>query len=227
MKTSHTPAALTVGLLAIGLLAGSTRADIVLHHEDFETARLSANWSSNSRVTSDSAFTWFNGRYSGQSSTLSISAPPPPEGSGEPGSSGPSYHEYTLSFDLYIIDSWDGDDPNAGIDRFLVELNSAPIFDQSFANQHQYQSFRQPDVGPAMLGFHSGFRDSIYRAVSITFAPGAIDTLAFTFRDTCRQGMSDESWGLDNINLTYRTVPAPGPLALAGLAGLLARRRRA
>ncbi|MCC6676270.1 MAG: hypothetical protein IT436_03925 [Phycisphaerales bacterium] len=223
MKIRHTATALTAGLLATGPLA-TARADTLLYQEDFETARLSSNWSTNSRISSDSAFSYFNGRYSGQYSTLTLTAPPPPEGSGEPGS---SFNEFTLSFDLYIIDSWDGDDPNAGIDRFLVELNGASIFDQTFANQHEYQSYRRPDVGPTYLGFNSAFKDSIYRNVSVTFAPGSLNPLALTFRDTCRQGMSDESWGLDNIRLTYRTVPAPGSLALASLAGLLARRRRA
>lgn len=224
MKICHTAAALTAGLLATGPLT-SARADVTLYQENFETAQLTSNWTGDSRITTDSAFSTFHGRHSGQFATLTLTAPPPPpEGSGSPG----SFHQYTLSFDLYVLDSWDGDDPNAGIDRFLVDVNGTSLFDQSFANQHEYQSFRQPDVGPTHLGFHSGFRDSIYRNITVTFAPGAVSSLAFTFRDTCRQGMNDESWGLDNLKLTYRTVPAPGPLALAGLAGgLIARRRRA
>lgn len=225
MKISRIAPALAAGLLLAGPLA-TARADVLLYQEDFETGRLSANWSGNLRTTNDSAFTYFNGRHSGQATTLTLTPPPPPESSGQPGSGG-AYHEYTLSFDLYIIDSWDGGDPNAGIDRFIVELNGAPLLDETFANQHEGQSYRRPDVGPTNLGFNSGFKDSIYRNVTLTFAPGLLDPLAFTFRDTCKQGLNDESWGLDNIRLTYRTVPAPGSLALAGVAGLLARRRRA
>lgn len=246
---------LLAAFAAANALASAAQADIIFQ-DDFEEGRASARWSANTRVTRDAAFSHFNGRYSGGISTLTIAAPPlphrgssdpstgdPSQGGGSGGSSGGGssgggsggggsgggslYNLVTLKFDLYIIDSWDGDDTAYGPDRFMVEVNGKNLFDNTFANQHTYQSYRQPDVGPTHLGFSSASKDSIYRNITITFDPGAAQYLTFDFRDTANQGVGDESWGIDNVQVSYTTVPAPGSAALLGLLGLTARRRRA
>jgi hypothetical protein len=108
-----------------------------------------------------------------------------------------------------------------------VLVNASEKFNETFSNHvGGSQSFRSPDVSGSNLGV-AGWRDSIYRGVSVTFADPGTSTLAIQWQDGGLQGVSDESWGIDNVKVTYQVVPSPGPASclLAGL-GLLAGRRR-
>jgi len=134
---------------------------------------------------------------------------------------------FTLSFDLYILDSWDGNEATYGIDKLLVRANNALIFNQSFSNQAgNPQSFAgTPTQSGSNLGFHY-FNDSIYRNIAINFTIPAGQPLTLLFTDTLAQSLEDESWGIDNINVSYSVVPTPGTAALAGFSALFAARRR-
>jgi len=238
---------LALGLLALCSLSGLAAAQTVMYTQGFEGGPIGAEWSSNSRITNGwPIFTNFNGNYSTSSTTLSLPQPPGAGpngldtgsngggggggGGGENPPPGGYFRLYTLTFDFYCLDSWDGDSSLYGTDRFLVTINSVLKFDQTFANQPGLsQSFRAPDVGPAYLAFNPNAMDSIYRRISIDFTVPATDpTIRITWADGGLQGMNDESWGIDNINLAYQTVPAPGAAAgaLAGLSFAGRRRRR-
>ncbi len=107
-----------------------------------------------------------------------------------------------------------------------VRINNQNVFDQTFGNQPgSTQSFRAPTVGPAMLGYDPRWLDSIYRNISVDFTVPVGDQIHITWYDGGLQGMSDESWGIDNISVTYQTVPAPGLAGFSAL-GLLGLRRR-
>ncbi len=152
------------------------------------------------------------------------------DGGGDGGGGAP-YNLYTLEFDLYVIDSWDGEG-KYGPDVFEVRANSGVIFHETFSNGLKPQSFRPPDVGPTHLGYSSSFKDSIYRDISVSFQlPEGSQKLSLTFEGIGLQGLVDESWGIDNITVSYQVVngmiPAPGTLAPGAAAvALLARRRR-
>lgn len=137
---------------------------------------------------------------------------------------------YTLAFDLYAIDSWDGDGAGNGPDRFEVIVNRATIFSETIANTHTYQSWdRQPDEGRQHIGFHAGFVDSIYRNVELEFEVEQGDFVYIHWRALGLQAMNDESWGIDNVRVSweYRPVPAPGAAGvLVGSLGLWGGRRR-
>jgi hypothetical protein len=136
---------------------------------------------------------------------------------------------YTLRFDLYIIDSWDGDGPAYGPDHLEVRANADVIFRETFSNGDKPQSFRAPDVGPVHLGYSPAWEDSIYRGVEITFdRPADATKLNLTWEGIGLQGIYDESWGIDNVTLTRhtRSVPAPGVLSAGVLGMLVATRRR-
>lgn len=215
-----------VGVGAAAALAAQARAGI-LFTDDFQQDWARPNWSANTLINmeAEKTFTWFNGRYSGNSSTtLTLGAPPPPKsGSG----TGGSYNLFTVTFDLFILDSWDGNEPTQGPDRFSVKANGATIFSETFANQHSDQSFRRPDVGPVQLGFDSRYLDSIYRKIAVDFTiPDGASSIVLNFGAAGLQGLNDESWGIDNVKVEYSTVPAPGVGALMGLAGLIGLRRR-
>ncbi|MBI3867281.1 MAG: VCBS repeat-containing protein [Verrucomicrobia bacterium] len=112
---------------------------------------------------------------------------------------------YTLGFDLYVIDSWDGGSALTG-DDFAVWADSASVFRESFSNYNGNppggaQSFpRSPDEGRANFGFNASLVDAIYRSIEINFtASNAISVIRFQGANL--QAVDDESWGLDNVRV--------------------------
>ncbi len=153
------------------------------------------------------------------------------DGGGDNGGGGGdgSTSYYTLTFDLYAFDSWDGDGPKHGPDIFEVQVNGQVLFSETISNGDKPQSFRAPDIGPEFLAYSPTWADSIYRNITLTFdRPIDAEYLNITWFGKGLQGVYDESWGIDNVMLTAstRAIPVPGTLAPAGLALVLAGRRR-
>jgi hypothetical protein len=65
--------------------------------------------------------------------------------------------------------------------------------------------------------------DSTYR-LGFDFQQWSPD-LTFTISTSGQFGLADESWGIDNVSITS-VVPTPGSVAMLGLGGLMAARRR-
>ena len=109
----------------------------------------------------------------------------------------------------------------------LVSVNTANIFNNTFTNHAGItQSFRAPDVGGRNLGFMD-YKDAIYRQVTVQFEDPGTHDIQIRWADGGLQGINDESWGIDNVNVSYQVVPAPtGAAALLGGLGLLGARRR-
>lgn len=109
---------------------------------------------------------------------------------------------YTLGFDLYVMDTWDGDSG----DYVNVAVNGTQVFHHTFANYNgeppdSSQTYAgRPDEGRANFGFSPSYVDAIYRNVEIQFiASNAVTVMAFS-----GQGLEDinnESWGLDNVGV--------------------------
>src|SRR5262249_9224972 len=106
---------------------------------------------------------------------------------------------YTLGFDLYIIDSWDG-----GSDLFNVRLNRANVFQQSFGQFGSQGYTGQPDEGRANFGFAPNWVDAIYRNIEINFVASNAAT-AISFYGLNLENIDNESWGLDNIGVRPST----------------------
>lgn len=193
----------------------------VIYSNDFESGPVGPEWSSYTTLSQHASFSRFNGRYSNGGVTLSLQPVGGKDGNDGGGDDGGETHVvYTLEFDFYAIDSWDGDGTHNGPDRFDVRANADTIFSETFANTHEYQSFRRPDVGPAPLGYLT-WEDSIYRDISISYElPDGATSMHLTFVGSGLQGVNDESWGIDNVEVRYQVIPAPASLATAA-AGLL------
>jgi hypothetical protein len=82
------------------------------------------NWSS--QVTDRSAlgtFSEFSGRFGNASQVLNLSGLT-------------AGQTYTLSFDLYVLDSWEGSNPGAGPDLIQITADGQQIFRETFANYY-------------------------------------------------------------------------------------------
>ncbi len=232
--------ALAGGLLASNLASAQSR---ILYQNSFEAREIGSEWSSNTRLESwYPSFSTFNGNYSSEYTELTLRARPPGStgdsggggtgggdgGSGGSGGGGTYYYTlYTVTFDFYAIDSWDGNDTRYGKDRLMVTVNGRSLMNDTFSNHAGVgQSFRAPDIGGRDLGFDDRWADSIYRRVSLDFTVPDGEAMHIRWADGGLQGRNDESWGIDNVMVTSRTVPGPGGLTALGVCGLMARRRR-
>jgi len=133
----------------------------------------------------------------------------------------PAHAALQLTFDLYVIMSWDGDSPAYGPDRFILSVAGGPtLLVTTFSNNPKtntdgsYQSYPVPHSAPwtgaisvGTLGYASFFRDSIYR-LQYTFAHTntsvRIDFSSSLFEG---KGTGDEAWGLDNVIVKRLAIP--------------------
>jgi hypothetical protein len=163
---------------------------------------------STSPGTSKKAPTTFLGRFTNEPVSLTVPA----------GAS-----SVTLSFNLYVIGTWDGAGIQGfGADRWQLAVSKSGgavenVFETSFSNQAtKPQNYpRQIDDGgtsPAhtgalstnTLGYPKGegkfdVGDAIY-GMSFTVSNPSRGEMVFYFRTTTQlQALNDESWGLDNV----------------------------
>jgi len=230
-------AATVLSVLAFSALAGHAAAGTVLFSDTFESTSRKPQWSSNTTINleAENKLSWFSGRYSGNTAvtlTLKAAAAPPPgltdssNGGGSGGGGSAKHNLYTVMFDFYCIDSWDGNDPAHGPDRFSVQANTTTIFSETFGNVYGPQTMRRPDIGPVSMVFNTAYPDSVYRQVTAQFQVPDSANFTLKFGAAGLTGLNDESWGIDNVVVSYEVVPAPGSLALLGAGAMLLRRRR-
>jgi hypothetical protein len=127
----------------------------------------------------------------------------------------PPHSALNLSFDLYIMKSWDGDSPVYAPDRWSLAVAGGPVLlAATFSNNpkvrtqgsdQDYPSPRSPPRTGAALTNTLGcnfFGDSVY-PLSFTFAHTGRD-LKLNFSSSLFEGkgVADESWGLDNVRIT-------------------------
>jgi len=127
----------------------------------------------------------------------------------------PPHTKATVSFDLYILKSWDGNNPIYGPDRWSLSVNGGPVLlDTTFSNNPKTgRDLSQQDYPVANSAHHTGtatvntlgytfYGDSTYR-LTFHFAHTG-ETLALNFSSTLVEGkgLNDESWGLDNVRVS-------------------------
>lgn len=132
-----------------------------------------------------------------------------------------AHSNITLSFDLFIIQSWDGTGPFGGPDVFKVDVAGGPtLLNTTFSNvielQHYPASFSgnavsDPPVNPAgtssveqdTLGYYDNynFSDTVYH-LTFTF-PHTSNSVVINFSGIGLTTLDDESWGLDNVSLEW------------------------
>jgi hypothetical protein len=242
----------------VGLAAAQASADIVnFYSNDFESAsKVGEEWVSNPGWGSSANFTGHLGRFAQKTHVLELAAWHPEKpggdegsGDGEPGggNEGPggpgggagggqgggrtATTLFTLTFDLFLVDSWDGGFAGQyGPDYFGVRINGQDMLWEPMHSVKLEDNFMLPTTGPVHLGGNSAYKDSIFRDITLNFELARdVETLQIEFIGApSTNNLNDESWGLDNVRVGAHVVPAPGVLALgAGALGLGLRRRRA
>ncbi|MBX3396476.1 MAG: VCBS repeat-containing protein [Phycisphaerae bacterium] len=159
---------------------------------DFEGS-VGPEWS-NTTVTNNATFTKFLGQHRNNSVKLALNTTPGTV--------------YSLTFDLYAIDSWDGTPGPYGPDAFQVSMDGTIIFNHTFIHDSGWindgYSYPYPPDQSGHYGFSSNWKDGIFRTVEVVFtASSSVTTLAFmgALTDESGGGMADESWGIDNVSV--------------------------
>lgn len=150
-----------------------------------------------------------------------------------------------LTFDLYLIRTWDGSSSGTafdyGNDSFKLSVGNGPVLlDKTFSNGNPAgQSFGPAAINPTFTGaaetYSLGYMvtdgmpapqvmDSVYR-MSFAFAHNA-DLLTLNFSGYGLQAMGDESWGLDNVQVSVIPEPGVAPMLALGMLALAWRVRR-
>ncbi|MGB9603441.1 MAG: hypothetical protein ACPMAG_11685, partial [Limisphaerales bacterium] len=100
---------------------------------------------------------------------------------------------YTLAFDFYALDSWDG-----GSDYFNVFVNGNQVFHYSFNNVGGNQSYPGSPAQFGSFGFNTGYNDAIYRYITVSFT-ASTNSATITFQGQNLESIDNESWGIDNV----------------------------
>jgi hypothetical protein len=217
--------------IALGIIALPLSAHAFTYFEDFQGS-VGSEWSS-SLVTAApaDASRKFLGRFDNNTITLTLN-----------GLTAGALT--TVNFDLFVMDSWDGNSSGFGPDRFSFGANGNTLLNESFSNIEQSgfdQSYSAGGSGSFAAGTdadeidtlgYNFFGNSVYKFggpknAGFTFLSTG-STLTLTFSGANLQGVNDESWGLDNVSVTQAPVPEPATMLMlgGGLVAVLRRRRK-
>ena len=213
-RTSRRLAPLLPALLLLTALAAShplaaASASTVVYESDF-SGNPDPSWGAKALLlTTSPSGERFLGRFGNTDATLAVAAPLP-------------HSSLTLSFDLYIIETWDGQGGpyQSHADEWtLTGPSGATMVHTSFSNcDRESQDYPAPagygysysaTTGAAAvdtLGYDlicyywEGVADSTYH-FQVT-VPHSLPHATFTFAAAGLQELEDESWGLDNVRVT-------------------------
>jgi uncharacterized protein (TIGR03382 family) len=224
-------------LLFTALMFNATASHaVVVYANDFQLAA-GSEWSQTTLQDTPTPYSFgprsFLGEFGNDTVSLNLSGLAP-------------HTSLTLSFDLYLIRTWDGSSSGTafdyGNDSFKVAVGNGPVLlDKTFSNGNPAgQSFGPAVNNPQFTGaaetYSLGYvvpgsilaepqvMDSVYK-LSYTFAHSA-DQLTLDFSGYGLQAMNDESWGLDNVAVSMVPEPGVAPMLTMGMLALVWRVRR-
>ena len=234
-----------VGIITVMLLAAMPALAGVIYSNGFEGS-VGPEWSTTLIDVTPAGTRRFLGQFGNDTVSLALSHLP-------------AHSAVSLSFDLFVIRSWDGnyDAPDNPLNLWDLTADGQTLVHTTFA-LYPYATIQAypgsypggsyaPGTGASennTLGYTFTNNamtdrpmDAVYR-LSFAFTHTS-DTLVLGFSGTGLQGPNpwvsnaylDESWGLDNVQVSITPVPEPSSLlALGGgmlaLAGVIRRRRR-
>ncbi|WP_367154834.1 PEP-CTERM sorting domain-containing protein [Methylomonas sp. HYX-M1] len=218
------------GVLVAGLSISSVQAS-VLYENNFESGSTSGLSGVIDVQTAPNNGEKFIGFLSvGASTTLSLNTT--------------GVSRISLSFDLYTLESVDGDNLSFGPDYFDLDINSSETLLHATFSNDVTDTYRQSFGGTDSLA-GTGSDPALTGILGYNYSAEALDHtyhLSFevdvfgpstniNFVGNTNQPWSDEGFGIDNIRVTnLSAVPVPGSLplfgsALMGIAGIMRRKR--
>jgi hypothetical protein len=122
----------------------------------------------------------------------------------------------TVSFDLYVLKSWDGNNPKYGPDRWSLGVGAGPtLLDTTFSNnfktgpndlspQNYPAANSRPQTSAAAVNSlgYTFYGDSTYHLIFSFHHTGDRLVLNFSSSMVEGKGTADESWGLDNVRVS-------------------------
>lgn len=110
---------------------------------------------------------------------------------------------YYIVYDLYAIDSWDGNNTQWGPDRITLSAGDQILLDETLTAHGANHTFgRYPDEY-VQAGFRN-WLDGIYRNNVARFVATGTET-RIAWRGEANQDINDESWGLDNVRIFHES----------------------
>lgn len=210
---------------AVVLFSAQAQAALI-YFNDFE-GTVGSEWSTTTTSYDDDTTT-FLGRFGNQTATLSLA------GIG-------AHSTVTVSFDLILWDSWDGDNTRWGRDFQGLNADNARIYEYTFSSPGFSASSTNPDSSPDLTGYfggNPGWQDALYKNFNDGFSFDHVSsTLTLDFYGRHLQRLADESWGIDNVKVYTDNDPSPVPepttlllfgaglVGLAGMAGKMKKKR--
>jgi hypothetical protein len=178
-------------VLAILWLATPAAWATVVYTNDFE-GPVGPEWSNATTSTTPTGGRKFLGQFGNESVTLSLSDLP-------------THNQITISLDIFVINSWYGNDPSNGPDLWTFTIPGVGAWSTTFSNTTSRQAY--PDGYPEgdnpastsaletnSLGYGGGA--SVYHVNFRVDHSGSSFSLSFS-----GAGLASASWGLDNVSL--------------------------
>lgn len=177
----------------------------MVYAHDFETAP-GMEWSRRQRAATPLGNRSFLGEFGNEQTQLTLTGLP-------------DHSDVFLSYDLYLLKSWDGNQEIAGPDLFTTAAEDAALLHTTFANVNVWQSypaFYAEEAYPALTGateqgtlgyIWQGWSslDSVY-ALRHAFRHSGSD-LTLSYEASNLEPLDNESWGVDNVVVAVATVP--------------------
>lgn len=223
------------GLSAALLLTASGSAPAAVSYFNDFSGPSDGKWSNyttytTTEATPNSILGRFAGTGAGTGSTLSLTGLA-------------SHSSVTVEFDLYLFDTWDRHYTGSQANPGSVNANWSPDIISVTANGTQYASlsyeyasypYSNTLTGTQYTATSAGqyggdarwtnvITDKIFH-ITLTFSDLA-PNLNLSFATTSNSGLSDESYGIDNVRVST-VVSAPSSMLLLGLGVVMAARRR-
>jgi hypothetical protein len=153
---------------------------------DFESATTAPpEWTTTTTNTS-TALTRFSGPHA--NNTLGVRLRTTPDA------------EYTLIFDVYLHNTWDGAHTSYGPDRFHVAIDGEQQFAATYSRPTYGFPFDWPDWPEWWSTSQYSTVEGVYRRVVVDFT--ATNTVSvISFYTSTMQGWSDEGWSIDNVRV--------------------------
>lgn len=200
--------------------AVATPLSNIIYSNNFESQVEAALWDG-ANVASDATLGSYLGNYSvSGSTTLTLTGLSP-------------HSQLALDFDLYLFNTWDGEDTQYGKDYFSLTGDVEGSW--TFTN-HQEEGQSYDGSPDEVYGASGSGQTQVYRDLGLTGADFGFtvshfdDVFTITFGGPTTQ--SDEWWGIDNVVVSINdgTAPVPEPMTLAlfgaGLAGFAGFKKR-